>query len=401
MIAFTDERRRRRLVTATALADLLSVAAPMPRLVVLNSCQTAVGSDTDVFSSTAATLVRTVPAVVAMQFAVSDDAAAVFSRTFYQALLHNRGVDEAVRVGRIALTGWNVHTLEWVTPVLYLRSRDTHLFKIAALRTKPDLADSEREHRDTADGPVAESTSRGDIADPAAPAPEQARKRPSASAWPAIPPPPQPKSTASQRPRAAPEAALVLAGHTAAVSDVVFRPDGELLASCSLDRTVQLWDPVTGGRYRTLTGHTDYLTGLAFSPDGRMLASCAEERRVLLWDPVTGVRQPTLAQSGKLRALMGGARWDVGWSVAFSPDGGLLACACHDHTVRLWDPQTGSALHTLTGHTAPVRGGGVQPRRPAACQLRTRRDRPAVGSGHRHAAAHPRQMRRLRRHGGV
>ena len=130
VIAFADERGRRQLVGASALADLLSVADPMPRLVMLNSCQTAVGTDTNVFSSTAATLVRTVPAVVAMQFAVTDDAAAVFSRAFYQALVHNRGVDEAVRAGRIALTGWNRDTMEWVTPVLYLRSRDTLLFDL-------------------------------------------------------------------------------------------------------------------------------------------------------------------------------------------------------------------------------------------------------------------------------
>jgi CHAT domain len=131
VIAFADERGRRQLVGASALADLLSVADPMPRLVVLNSCQTAAGADTDVFSSTAATLVRTVPAVVAMQFAVTDDAAAVFSRAFYQALVHNRGVDETVRDGRIALTGWNPDTLERVTPVLYLRSQDTRLFDLA------------------------------------------------------------------------------------------------------------------------------------------------------------------------------------------------------------------------------------------------------------------------------
>ena len=105
VIAFADERGRRQLVGASALADLLSVADPMPRLVMLNSCQTAAGADTDVFSSTAATLVRTVPGVVAMQFAITDDAAAVFSRAFYQALVRNRGVDEAVRAGRIALTG--------------------------------------------------------------------------------------------------------------------------------------------------------------------------------------------------------------------------------------------------------------------------------------------------------
>ena len=107
VIAFADERGRRQLVGASLLAELLSVADPMPRLVVLNSCQTGAGADTDVFSSTAATLVRTVPAIVAMQFAVTDDAAAVFSRAFYQALVRNRGVDEAVRAGRIALTGWH------------------------------------------------------------------------------------------------------------------------------------------------------------------------------------------------------------------------------------------------------------------------------------------------------
>ncbi len=147
VIAFADERGRRQLVRASSLAELLSVADPMPRLVVLNSCQTGTGADTDVFSSTAATLVRTVPAVVAMQFAVTDEAAAVFSRAFYQALVHNRGVDEAVRDGRIALTGWNPDTLEWVTPVLYLRSRDTRLFDLTPPGGAPPRADDQLQLR--------------------------------------------------------------------------------------------------------------------------------------------------------------------------------------------------------------------------------------------------------------
>jgi tetratricopeptide (TPR) repeat protein len=137
VIAFANEQGHRQLVAASALADLLSVANPMPRLVLLNSCQTGTGADVDVFSSTAATLVRTVPAVVAMQFAITDDAAAIFSRAFYQALVHNLGVDEAVRAGRIRLTGWNADTLEWVTPVLYLRSPDTRLFDFPQDRIQP------------------------------------------------------------------------------------------------------------------------------------------------------------------------------------------------------------------------------------------------------------------------
>lgn len=141
IIAFADERGRRQPVAASRLADLLSVADPMPRLVMLNSCQTAAGSAADVFSSTAATLVRTVPAVVAMQFAVTDDAAAAFSRAFYKALVNNRGVDEAVRYGRIALSGWNPDTLEWITPVLYLRSRDTQLFDFTLPNTSQGRQD--------------------------------------------------------------------------------------------------------------------------------------------------------------------------------------------------------------------------------------------------------------------
>ena len=137
VIAFADERGRRQLVGASALADLLSLADPMPRLVVLNSCRTGAGAVADVFSSTAATLARTIPAVVAMQFAITDDAAAVFSSGFYQALVHNRGVDEAVRAGRIGLTGPNMGTLEWVTPVLYLRSPDTRLFDFPEDQLRP------------------------------------------------------------------------------------------------------------------------------------------------------------------------------------------------------------------------------------------------------------------------
>ena len=149
VIAFADERSRRQLVGASLLAELLSVADPTPRLVVLNSCQTGAGADADVFSSTAATLVRTAPAVVAMQFAVTDNAAAVFSRAFYQALVHNRGVDEAVRAGRIALTGWNPDTLEWVTPVLYLRSQDSRLFDFTdPAATSADTGEQPEPRRD-------------------------------------------------------------------------------------------------------------------------------------------------------------------------------------------------------------------------------------------------------------
>jgi hypothetical protein len=134
-IILADAAGRPRAVPASALAELLSVAAPGPHLVVLNSCRTATGLAGDAFSSAAASLVSRIPAVVAMQFSITDGAARVFSGAFYEALAHNRGVDEAVRHGRIALAGWDADTMEWVTPVLYMRSGDRYLLTVTDTAT--------------------------------------------------------------------------------------------------------------------------------------------------------------------------------------------------------------------------------------------------------------------------
>ncbi|MCZ2525284.1 CHAT domain-containing WD40 repeat protein [Streptomyces sp. HB2AG] len=129
-LLFADERGGEQLVHAGALRSLISLARPRPRLVLLNSCQTGAGNQEDLFSSTAAALEHTVPAVVAMQFAISDHAAVVFSQAFYEAVAVGRPVDEAVRIGRIALQVDKDDSLEWVTPVLYLRSGDATLFEV-------------------------------------------------------------------------------------------------------------------------------------------------------------------------------------------------------------------------------------------------------------------------------
>ncbi len=81
----------------------------------------------------AATLVRGgITAVAAMQYAITDPAAIAFSHGFYGAIARGRGVDEAVSSGRVAILGLSGRTLEWVTPVLYLRGRDSHLFTVPA-----------------------------------------------------------------------------------------------------------------------------------------------------------------------------------------------------------------------------------------------------------------------------
>ena len=100
VLALVREDGRADLVAARRLVDLLHQARPIPRLVVLNSCSGAATGASDLFSGTAAALVRGgVSAVAAMQYEISDPAAVAFTRGFYAAIAHGRGVDDAVSSG--------------------------------------------------------------------------------------------------------------------------------------------------------------------------------------------------------------------------------------------------------------------------------------------------------------
>jgi len=91
------------------------------------------------------------------------------------------------------------------------------------------------------------------------------------------------------------------------------------------------------------TGHADRVSTVAFSPDGRMLASGSDDNTIKLWDVATGQ---------ELRTLTGHARQVS--SVAFSSDGRTLASGSADKTIKLWDAATGQELRTLAGHADEV-----------------------------------------------
>src|SRR5436309_2949810 len=78
-------------------------------------------------------------------------------------------------------------------------------------------------------------------------------------------------------------------GHSKAVNNVAFGPDGSRLASVSDDATVRICEPNTGKELRMLRGHGEYyVRGVAFSPDGKWLASAGCDQKVVLWNAAGG-----------------------------------------------------------------------------------------------------------------
>ncbi|MGW8777786.1 nSTAND1 domain-containing NTPase [Streptomyces sp. NPDC055796] len=148
-------------------------------------------------------------------------------------------------------------------------------------------------------------------------------------------------------------------GQQADVHGIVFSPDGRFLAGAvggngnnAIDRNVLLWDVTEPGRPQGLSGaqvsDRGVLMSLAFAPDGRLLATGSADGVVRLWNTADPARGITLAGSLTAHQNLVGA-------LAFSPDGRTLASGAADTTVRLWDVAKRSPLGgPLTGHTLPV-----------------------------------------------
>lgn len=130
LLVLEDQNGGGRVISGQDLGVLLHDHHPM-RLVVLNSCEGARTSLTEPFAGTAQSLIQQgMPAVLAMQFEISDQAAVVLSHEFYAALAAGYPVDGALGEARKAVFT-DGSGAEWGTPVLYLRSMDGRIFGVA------------------------------------------------------------------------------------------------------------------------------------------------------------------------------------------------------------------------------------------------------------------------------
>lgn len=146
LILLCDDQGRARRFRASELGRMLADHRSL-RLAILNACEGARGSERDIFSSTASILVqRGLPAVLAMQYEITDRAAIELSRAFYEALAEGWPVDAAVAEARRAVSWAVANTVEWGTPVLTMRAPDGLLFAlddaVSLVKPQPALARS-------------------------------------------------------------------------------------------------------------------------------------------------------------------------------------------------------------------------------------------------------------------
>jgi WD40 repeat protein/serine/threonine protein kinase len=131
-------------------------------------------------------------------------------------------------------------------------------------------------------------------------------------------------------------------------------PDARRVALGGRDGSVKVWDTTTGGEVLSLPANADtgIIVDLALSPDGTQLATASRQGKVKVWDVATGQQIPLPPLVGQKAGFR---------CVRFSPDGRWLAAGSVDKTVIVWDAATGREKFTLAGHGDFVNGLAFSP----------------------------------------
>ena len=134
-----------------------------------------------------------------------------------------------------------------------------------------------------------------------------------------------------------------LAGHSPSLAGLAFLAGSGQLVSLSKNFALRQWDVFNGQEVRDPVGDGERVYSVAFSPDGALMATSGGDQTIKLWDVQSG--QQVRALPGHGTHLM---------CMSFSPDGRLLASAGDDALIKIWDVASGQELRTLSGHLTPV-----------------------------------------------
>lgn len=154
-------------------------------------------------------------------------------------------------------------------------------------------------------------------------------------------------------------------GHTGWLQDCAFSPDASFVVSASDDQKLIVWnahsstaipdiftdaEPFTFAQRFVLSGHSDKVRSCTVSPNNDFIVSTSNDHTLKIWDAQTGV---------EVRTLIGHS--DTVNSCAISPDGTFIVSASSDGTLKVWDVQSGALLQTLAGHTNYVNECAISP----------------------------------------
>ena len=139
------------------------------------------------------------------------------------------------------------------------------------------------------------------------------------------------------------EELTTLDGLTGGVTMIAFDPTAPMLASSSVDRSIDLWDVQADKLVKSFSNQPGSVSAVAFSPDGEYLASATKTSAVRLWDVKTGKER--LLEDAKSEQIR---------HIAFSPNGRFLAAGSEDGKIRIWNVEQGSISRSFAGHTAKV-----------------------------------------------
>ncbi|MFS8027503.1 putative transcription factor WD40-like family [Helianthus anomalus] len=116
-----------------------------------------------------------------------------------------------------------------------------------------------------------------------------------------------------------------MTGHQQLVNHVYFSPDGQWIASASFDKSVKLWNGITGKFVAAFRGHVGPVYQICWSADSRLLLSGSKDSTLKVWD----------VRTQKLKQDLPGHEDEV-FAVDWSPDGEKVASGGRDRVLKLW-----------------------------------------------------------------